>query len=67
MTAGFQVLTVMSMKFRVFWNVLPCSKLIALMMKAARTSETLVDIEFRTRQYIPEDSELQQSVWLCTV
>jgi len=23
-----------------------------------RTSETLVDIKFRTRQYIPEDSEL---------
>jgi hypothetical protein len=30
----------------------------ALMMEAARTSETLVDIELRTRQYIPEDSEL---------
>jgi hypothetical protein len=34
------------------------SSLIALMMKAARTSETLVDKYF-TRQYIPEDkSEL---------
>jgi hypothetical protein len=32
--------------------------LIALMMEAARTSETLVDIVLRTRQYIPEDSEL---------
>jgi hypothetical protein len=32
--------------------------LIALMMKAARTSETSVDIQSRTRQYIPEDSEL---------
>jgi hypothetical protein len=30
----------------------------ALMMKAACTSETLVDIQLRTRQYIPEDSEL---------
>jgi hypothetical protein len=30
----------------------------ALMMEAARTSETLVDIQLRTRQYIPEDSEL---------
>jgi uncharacterized membrane protein YjgN (DUF898 family) len=29
------------------------------MMDAARTSETSVDIELRTRQYIPEDSELQ--------
>jgi hypothetical protein len=33
-------------------------KLIALMMEAARTSETSVDIQLRTRQYIPEDSEL---------
>jgi hypothetical protein len=32
--------------------------MIILMMEAARTSETLVDIQFRTRQYIPEDSEL---------
>jgi hypothetical protein len=30
----------------------------ALMMEAARTSETSVDIQLRTRQYIPEDSEL---------
>jgi hypothetical protein len=28
------------------------------MMVAARTSETSVDIQLRTRQYIPEDSEL---------
>jgi hypothetical protein len=34
------------------------SYLIALMMEAARTSETSVDIQLRTRQYIPEDSEL---------
>jgi hypothetical protein len=27
-------------------------------MEAARTSETSVDIQWRTRQYIPEDSEL---------
>jgi hypothetical protein len=33
---------------------------IALMMEAARTSETSVDIQLRTWQYIPEDSELQQ-------
>jgi hypothetical protein len=32
----------------------------ALMMEAARTSETSVDIQLRTRQYIPEDSELQE-------
>jgi hypothetical protein len=30
----------------------------ALIMEAARTSETSVDIQLRTRQYIPEDSEL---------
>jgi hypothetical protein len=30
----------------------------AMMMEAARTSETSVDIQLRTRQYIPEDSEL---------
>jgi hypothetical protein len=28
------------------------------MTEAARTSETSVDIQLRTRQYIPEDSEL---------
>jgi sugar (pentulose or hexulose) kinase len=33
--------------------------LIALIMEAARTSETSVDIQLGTRQYIPEDSELQ--------
>jgi hypothetical protein len=68
------------MKFRVFWDVLACSQLdvdrpaIALMIEAARTSETSVDIKLRTlrtRQYIPEDSELQQintheSFFYCT-
>jgi hypothetical protein len=49
----FQVLTAASMKFRfVFWDI------IALMMEAARTSETWVDNYF-TRQYSPEEkSEL---------
>jgi hypothetical protein len=28
-------------------------------MEAARTSETSADIQLRTRQYIPEESELQ--------
>jgi hypothetical protein len=32
------------------------------MLEAARTSETSVDIQLRTRQYIPEDSELQEGV-----
>jgi hypothetical protein len=32
--------------------------IIALIMEAARTSETSVDEQLITRQYIPEDSEL---------
>jgi hypothetical protein len=35
------------------------SALIALMMEAARTSKTSVDVQLRTRQYIPGDSELK--------
>jgi hypothetical protein len=34
------------------------ASIIALMMEAARASETSVDIQLRTLQYIPEDSEL---------
>jgi hypothetical protein len=30
----------------------------AMMMEAERTSETSIDIQLRTRQYIPEDCEL---------
>jgi hypothetical protein len=30
------------------------------LMEAARSSETSVDIQLRTLQYIPEDSVLQQ-------
>jgi hypothetical protein len=44
-----------SLKFRVFWDILPCT---ALMMEAARTSETSVDIDLTIQQYISEDSEL---------
>jgi hypothetical protein len=32
--------------------------MIALMIEATRTPETSVHIQLRTRQYIPEDSEL---------
>jgi hypothetical protein len=46
----FQGLTAASMKFRVFWDI------IALMMEAARTSETSVDIDLTMRQYILEYS-----------
>jgi hypothetical protein len=34
--------------------------IIRAMMEAARTSKTSVDIKLRTRQYIPEDSELHK-------
>jgi hypothetical protein len=34
------------------------ASIIRAMTEAARTSETSVDIQLRTRQYIPEDSEL---------
>jgi hypothetical protein len=48
------------MKFRVFWDALPCSQIdVDLMVEAARTSEISVDIVLRTQQDIPEDSELQ--------
>jgi hypothetical protein len=36
-----------------------CCGLIALMMEAARTSETLVNFCQTTRRYNPEDSHLQ--------
>jgi hypothetical protein len=55
-----------SMKFRVFWDVAPCSQVdvdqrfIALMMEVVLTSETSVNINFSTRRYIPEDSKLQK-------
>jgi hypothetical protein len=48
-------------------NVLGCTAVFligsrpALMMEAACTFETSVDIQLRTQQYIPEDSELQVS------
>jgi len=38
----------------------------AMMMEAARTSETSVDIQLRTRQYIPEDSELHTEIFIIT-
>jgi hypothetical protein len=41
----------------VFWVVAPC-RAIALMMEAARTSETLVNFYQTTRRYNPEDSHL---------
>jgi hypothetical protein len=39
-------------------SVVHAASIIALMMEAARTSETSADIQLRTQQYIPDDSEL---------
>jgi hypothetical protein len=70
----FQAVTAASMKFRVFWDVAPCSQVdvnrrfrgayclhpqIALMMEAVRISEKSININLTTRRYIPEDSKLQ--------
>jgi hypothetical protein len=58
----FKVLTAASMKFRVFWDVAPCShvevrrvsevhtaSIIALMMEAVRTSETSVKLQISVK------------------
>jgi hypothetical protein len=53
-----------STKMAVFWVVAPCSLvlaawvLIALMIEAARSSETFVNLYQITRRYNPEDSHL---------
>jgi hypothetical protein len=65
---GFEVLTAVCTKMVVFWVVAPCSlvevyqrfRVIALMMEAARTSETLVNFYQTMRRYNPEDSHLRQ-------
>jgi hypothetical protein len=71
---GFEVLTTVSTKMAVFWVVAPCSLVEiyqrfrgpcclhhqgALMMEAARTSETFVTYE-TTWNYNPEDSHLHK-------
>jgi hypothetical protein len=53
------------MKFRAFWDVVPCShvevdrRFIALMIEVVRTSETPTNFNVTPRRYIPEDSKLQ--------
>jgi hypothetical protein len=66
---GFEVLTAVSTKMAVFWVVVPFSlvkvyqRFIALMMEAARTSETLVNFYQTTQLYKPEDSHLRCEVY----
>jgi hypothetical protein len=45
-----------SMDYNTYCRKLELMYIIALMMEAARTSETLVIIQLRTWQYIPEDT-----------
>jgi hypothetical protein len=54
------------MKMAVFWIVTPCS-LVALMMEAASTYETLVNFYQTTRRYNPEDNHLHFEVILRTI
>jgi hypothetical protein len=56
----YLIAIVMDTKIAVFWFVAPCSlaMIIALMMEAARTSETLENYYQTTRCYNPEDSNL---------
>jgi hypothetical protein len=68
---GFEILMTVNTKMAVFWVVAPCSlvavyqrpaassiRAIALMMEAARTSETLVNFYQTTWRYNPEDRHL---------
>jgi hypothetical protein len=74
---GFEVLTEVSTKMAVFWDVAPCSlveiyqrfrghrsRAIALMMEAASTSETLVNFYQTTRRHIQEDSHLHVPIYM---
>jgi hypothetical protein len=59
MVVRFQVLMAASMKFRFFWDVVPCSHvevvfiIRALMMEAVCTSEMSVNFNVTTWRYIP--------------
>jgi hypothetical protein len=58
---------VVSVKKSVFWVVAPCSlvEVIALIMEAASTSETLVNFYQTTRCNNPEDSHHQELNSMC--
>jgi hypothetical protein len=45
----------LSLSFRVFWIVAPCSQVVALMMEVVCTSETSVHFIVTTQRYNPED------------
>jgi hypothetical protein len=71
---GFEILMAVSTKMAVFWVVAPYSlvevyrrfrgqRLIALMMEAARTSETLVNFYQTTWRYNPEDIYLRAEIY----
>jgi hypothetical protein len=49
----------LQVKMAVFWVVAPERGVIALMLEAARTSETLVIFYQTTRRYNPEDTHLR--------
>jgi hypothetical protein len=66
-----EILTAASLKNAVFWVVSPCSLveidvsvpasiIIALMMEAASTSETSVNVYQTTRRDNPQDSHLRE-------
>jgi hypothetical protein len=64
------------MKFRVFWDVAPCSHVQVdqrfrgvhcdcLMMEAVHTSETLINSNVTTKRYNTEDYTLYSRRFLC--
>jgi hypothetical protein len=69
----FQVLTAAYMKFRLFWDVAPCSLVevdrcfLALLMDAVRASETSMRFNVTTRRYIPQDSKLKNLLYVAVM
>jgi hypothetical protein len=74
----YQVLTAASMKMIAFWDIAPCSPVVAdhisevrtasiiramMMMEAVRKSETSVCYNETTRHNIPEDYHLYTVTW----
>jgi hypothetical protein len=73
----YQVLTAASMKMIVFWDIAPCSPVVAdhisevrtasifraMMMEAVRKSETSVYYNETIRRNIPEDYHLYTVTW----